>query len=68
MTAPATMAYSLSTAATATGLSTKTLQRAVKSGRLRAKRTSVTEDGLPAGNYVILADDLRAWLDALEDA
>lgn len=62
------LSYTLSTAATATGLSRKSIERAVKSGALRAKRSSVTEDGEPAGTYLILASDLQAWLESLVDA
>lgn len=66
MTKP--LAYTFRTAEEATGLSRKTLERAVKAGRLKAKRTGVTEDGQPSGSYVILADGLQAWLDGLPDA
>lgn len=67
MTATA-LAYTLATAAEATGLSRKTLDRAIKAGTLRAKRTGLTADGEPAGSFVILADALQAWLDSLADA
>jgi excisionase family DNA binding protein len=66
MSAP--LAYTIATAAEATGLSRQTIDRAIKSGRLRAKRTSVTADGEPAGSYLILADSLHAWLESLPDA
>lgn len=62
------LAYTLNSAASATGLSRSTIERAVKSGALRAKRTGRTEDGEPAGSYLILAADLQAWLDGLVDA
>ena len=62
------LAYSKAGAAAASGLSTKTLERAIGSGRLRAKRSSESKDGEPAGRVVILATDLQAWLDSLEDA
>lgn len=62
------LAYTLTSGSEATGLSRKTLERAIKSGALRAKRSSVTEDGEPAGPYVILAGDLQTWLDGLVDA
>lgn len=62
------LAYTLAAASDATHLSRKTIERAVKSGALRAKRSSTTEDGEPAGSYVILAGDLQAWLESLVDA
>lgn len=62
------LAYTIATASAATGLSRKSIDRAIKSGALKAKRSSVTEDGEPAGSYVILADSLQAWLDGLVDA
>lgn len=66
--AAARLAYTIRTAADATGLSQQTIMRAIKSGALRAKRSSVTEDGEPAGSYVILAPSLEAWLEGLVDA
>lgn len=66
MTAP--LAYTYKTAAEATGLTTQTLARAVKSGALVAKRTGVAKDGEPTGSYVILAADLQAWLEGLAAA
>lgn len=62
------LAYSLKGAAAATGVSTKTIERAIKARRLKAKRSSEDEDGEPAGVYVILAAELIAWLDGLPDA
>lgn len=62
------LAYTIATAATATGLSRKTIERAIKTTALKAKRSGETEDGLPAGPYVILADSLQAWLEGLRDA
>lgn len=66
MAAP--LSYTISTAAAATGLSTKTISRAIKSGALPAKRSSRADDGEPTGSYLILADSLTAWLDSLPDA
>ena len=63
-----TLSYTIRTASEATGFSRATIDRAIKSGALRAKRSSVTPDGEPAGSYVILAESLRAWLDGLVDA
>lgn len=63
-----TVAYTIATAAEATGLSRKTIERAVKAGKLRAKRSSLTPDGEPTGSYVIPAPALAAWIDSLADA
>lgn len=52
------LAYTLSEAAEATGLSEKTLTRAIKAGDLAAGRTS------EAGRYTITRDALTAWLTA----
>lgn len=66
MTAP--LAYSKTGAAAAAGVSPDTIARAIKSGRLLAKRTSESADGEPAGRVVILATELAKWLDSLVDA
>jgi hypothetical protein len=50
------------------GVSTETLTREVKAGRLKAKRSGKDADGNPAGRYLFFLDDLRAWLDGLDDA
>lgn len=62
------LAYSKAGAAAAAGVSTKTLERAIKSGELRAKYSSTTEDGEAAGRIIILADALRNWLESRVDA
>jgi excisionase family DNA binding protein len=64
----ARLSYSVATAAEATGLSRSHLHREIKAGRLRARRSGQTEDGEPAGKYVILAPDLEAYLAELVDA
>lgn len=64
----ATLAYSISGAVGATGLSKAHLERAIKAGKLRAKKSSRDKDGEPVGKYVILARDLEAYLDGLVDA
>lgn len=66
MTTP--LSYTLKTAAEATGLTTATISRAIKAGKLHAKRSGLTEDNLPAGSYVILHADLMAWLESLAAA
>lgn len=65
VTAP--LSYSKAAAAEATGVSAQTLDRAIRSGRLRAKRTGLDKNGDPAGKVLILAADLVAWLDGLEN-
>lgn len=62
------LAYSKAGAAAAAGVSAKTLERAIKEGRLRAKRSGVASDGEPAGRVLILASALEEWLESLVDA
>lgn len=50
-------------AAQSAGVSLDTIERAIKSGRLRAKRT-----GPNGGRYLISTAALQAWFDGLEDA
>jgi excisionase family DNA binding protein len=64
----APLSYTIRTASEATGLSAKTIDRAIKSGKLRSKRSGETKDGEPTGSYVILADELQTWLENLRDA
>lgn len=62
------LSYSLASAAAATSLSRSQLDRAIRAGHLRAKRSSVAEDGEPTGKYVILASELERYLESLVDA
>lgn len=62
------ISYSLKGAAEATGLSPKTLERAIKNKRLPAGKSTIDEDGNPSGVWVIRADDLRAFVDELVEA
>ena len=63
------ISYKLADAATATGLSGKTLLRAINAGNLPAKRTGKPDaDGKATGVYLIKADDLMAFIDGLEAA
>lgn len=62
------LAYSKAEAARTAGVSEQTIARAIKAGKLRAKRSSLTEDGEPAGKVLILASALTTWLESLEDA
>lgn len=62
------LAFTLQDAADATGLSKSHFDRAIRAGQLRAKRSNKTKDGEGTGRLLILAADLRAYLDALADA
>lgn len=62
------LSYSKDGAAEASGVSKQTIDRAIKAGKLRAKRTSETKDGTPSGRVLILASDLSSWLESLVDA
>lgn len=62
------LSYSKAGASDATGVSEQTIDRAIKAGRLRAKRTSETKDGEPTGKVLIRATDLADWLESLADA
>lgn len=62
------LSYSKAGASEATGMSEQTIDRAIKAGKLRAKKSGLTEDGEPTGRVVILASELAAWLETLADA
>ena len=62
------LSYTTTGAAAATGLSAKTISRAIKAKHLRAKRSHENEDGSLAGPYVIFHTDLMAWLEGMPDA
>lgn len=66
MTAP--LSYNMAGAVAASGLSRSTLDRAIRAGKLKAKRTSEDEDGKGTGSFVIKATDLEAFIDSLVDA
>lgn len=66
MTAP--IAYSMAGAVETTGLSRSTLERAIRTGQLKAKRTSTDDDGKPTGAWVFTAPALQAFIDGLVDA
>lgn len=55
-------------AVAASGLSKSTLERAIRSGRLRAKKSDVDNDGNPCGVWVIPATSLAAYIDSMADA
>lgn len=66
MTAP--LSYSMPGAVEATGLSRSQLERAIRAGKLRAKKSSEDADGNPTGVWVIPAESLKAYIDGLVDA
>lgn len=51
-------------AAAACGLRKDSVMRAIRAGKLRAKRSG--ENG--GGRYLVLVADLQAWLESLGDA
>lgn len=62
------ISYSLKGAAAATGLSPSAIERAIRSGHLRAKKSSKDADGNPTGVWVIPAASLQSYIDGLVDA
>lgn len=66
MTGP--LSYSMPGAVAATGLSRSALERAIRTGALRAKKSSTDDDGNPTGVWVIPADSLKSFIDGLIDA
>ena len=69
------LALNAEEAALATGVSVDTIKAAIRSGRLRAKRsgqlkkdTNRGKEGDPAGRYLITVDALHEWIDGLVDA
>lgn len=68
------VALNVTEAAAAVGVSTKTIDRAIAAGTLRAKRSGAKLDdsGKPTGDgtglRLIAPDDLRAWFEGLPDA
>lgn len=53
-------AYTVDTAAEATGLSADAIRRAIRAGDLRATRPTIA--GKPMARDIIAPADLRAWL------
>lgn len=67
------LAYSIATAVEATALSRSHLNEAIARGDLKARKSSKGKkgsdnEGEPTGKWVILADDLRAYLEKLPEA
>jgi hypothetical protein len=62
------LAFSVKEAAAATGFSASHIDREIRAGHLRIRRSKKDEKtGEVAGNRVILAADLEAWLAALPE-
>lgn len=64
------LSYTLDAAAEATSLSASTLRRAIAKGLLKARTTELdaaTGKPVRGARVVILADDLRAYLDQLDE-
>lgn len=62
------LAYTIDDAARLCSLSRDSLYRAIKSGELRAKRTSRGKQGSPpTGRILILRRDLEQFLENLDD-
>jgi hypothetical protein len=61
------LAYSIRTAVEETSLSKTHLISAINRGELKARRSSVDDEGTPRGKWVILGADLAAFLDALPE-
>ena len=64
------LSYNIKDAAVACGLSRSYLDRAIRTGQLKAKRSALPDDttGKSRGSYVIRAADLEAFIDALPAA
>lgn len=62
------LAYSIPEAVAATGLSRTYLTDAIRSGRLKARKSSEDEAGNAQGKLVIRAADLEAFIDSLPEA
>lgn len=67
MSAP--IAYDSRAAAAAVGVSESHIGRAIRSGKLPAKRSGEkNKEGQQTGKYLIAHADLIAWFNSLEDA
>lgn len=63
------LAYNARQAAAEVGLSKDTIENAIRSGALKAKRSGKTNaDGRQTGRYLIAHRDLVDWFNSLEDA
>lgn len=62
------VSYNVATAAAATGMSRSAIKKAIASGALRAKATSVDDDSKRVtGIYVIPSKALEDWIDGMPD-
>lgn len=68
MTTATKLSYSIKEAVEATGLSATHLDTAIRTGKLRSRRT-IKDDatGVVGGKRLVLATDLQAYLDALPE-
>lgn len=64
----APLAYNMAGAVAATGMSKSSLERAIRAGKLRAKKSGEDADGNPTGSWVITHDALAAFIEGLVDA
>lgn len=67
MSATDVLAYSVPSAARATGLSATHLRDAIARGELKASRSNRDAEGNPVGKWVIIAADLEAYLASLPE-
>lgn len=62
------LAYSIAKAVEVSGLSRASLDRAIRSGQLKARRSTRNEDGEGQGKYLVKHADLEAYIDSLPEA
>jgi hypothetical protein len=62
------LAYGRREAADRCGVGVDTIDRAIATGALKARKTSQDKDGNPTGKILILEADIRAWLEGLPAA
>jgi len=64
------IAYRVKAAAEVAGVGAVTITQAIRSGRLRAKRTGQDKNGkpTPTGDYLITRKALEDWIEGLADA
>ncbi len=62
------LAYSIAKAVEVSGLSRASLDRAIRSGALKARRSTRNEDGEGQGKYLVKHADLEAYIDSLPEA
>ena len=62
------LSYSLAHAAEVTDLSRASLERAIRTGHLKARKSTRNESGEGQGKYLIRHRDLEAYVDSLPEA